>query len=499
MMRLVVLLLLFSLTYSQAQKPSLTDKKVQEFEAYIVKGMKDWEVPGLAVTVVKDGKVLLAKGYGVRELGKTNPVNAQTLFACASTTKAMVAACMGMLVDEGKVNWDDPVYRYLPEFQLYDPYVTRELRIRDLFIHNSGVGNADFLWSIMNIPTEQVLHKMRNVEPSYSLRSGFIYQNIFYVAAGEVIKKISGKPWHEFIRERIFRPLGMTRTVPLLQEVTDPNQTKPHFKIEGITTVIEHTSADQVGAAGSVWSCAEDISKWVLCMLDSSKYAGGRLLLAKTWTEIFKPQTLVPATQFYPTARLTKPNWTTYGLGWFQHDYKGKKVNFHTGSLAGAIALHGQLPDEKLGIYVFGNFDHAELRHALMYKAFDLFALGGTRDWSAEFLNLYRGIQTEDEKKEKEFESKRVEGTKPTLPLDDYTGKYVSPVYGELVITREGDELIALANNFLKATFTHWHFDTFRGWFEKKWYGKENLTYTLGQTGKIVSVQVAGMEFNKAN
>lgn len=499
MMRLVVLLLLFSLTCSQAQKSSLSDKKVQEFEAYIVKGMKDWEVPGLAVTVVKDGKVILAKGYGVRELGKSDAVNAQTLFACASTTKAMVAAGMGMLVDEGKVNWDDPVYRYLPEFQLYDPYVTRELRIRDLFIHNSGVGNADFLWSVMNISTEQVLHKMRNVEPSYSLRSGFIYQNIFYVAAGEVIKKVSGKPWHEFIRERIFQPLGMTRTVPLLREVADPNQTKPHFKIEGITTVIEHTSADQVGAAGSVWSCAEDIGKWVLCLLDSSKYAGGRLLSAKTWTELFKPQTLVPAGQFYPTARLTKPNWTTYGLGWFQHDYKGKKVNFHTGSLAGAIALHGQLPDEKLGIYVFGNFDHAELRHALMYKAFDLFALGGTRDWSAEFLNLYRGIQTEDEKKEKEFESKRVEGTKPTLPLDDYTGKYVSPVYGELVITREGDQLIALANNFLKATFSHWHYNTFRGWFEKKWYGKENLTYNLGQTGKIVSVQFAGMEFNKAN
>lgn len=498
-MRIILLLVVFSTTISLAQKPSSADKKVQEFEAYITKGMRDWEIPGLAVTVVKDGKVLLAKGYGVRELGKPDQVNAQTLFACASTTKAMVAACMGMLVDEGKVNWDDPVYKYLPEFQLYDPYVTRELRIRDLFIHNSGVGNADFLWSVMNIPAEDVLYKMRQVEPSYSLRSGFIYQNIFYVAAGEVIKKISGKPWHEFIRERIFQPLGMTRTVPLLKDVTDLNQTKPHFKIEGTITVIEHTSADQVGAAGSVWSCADDISKWVLCMLDSSKYAGGRLLSAKTWTEMFKPQTLVTPGQFYPTARLTRPNWTTYGLGWFQHDYRGKKVNFHTGSLAGAIAINGQLPDEKLGIYVFGNFDHAELRHALMYKAFDLFALGGTRDWSAEFLQLYRGIQAENEKKEKEFESKRVEGTKPTLSLDDYTGKYASPVFGELIITREGDQLTAVANNFLKATFMHWHYDTFRGWFEKRWYGKVNMTYTLGSTGKIVSVQVAGMDFNKVN
>lgn len=498
-MRNVAFLFLLTLSHVLAQKPTATDKKIQEFETYLIKGMNDWEVPGMAVTVVKDGKVLLARGYGVRELGKPDLVTAHTLFACASTTKAMVAACMGMLVDEGKAGWDDPVYKHLPEFQLYDPYVTRELRIRDLFIHNSGVGNADFLWSVMNIPTEEVLYKMRNVQPSYSLRASFIYQNIFYVAAGEIIKNLSGKPWNEFIRERLFQPLGMSRTVPLLREVTDRNQTKPHFKINETVTVIEHTSADQVGAAGSVWSCADDMSKWVLCMLDSSKYVGGRLLTAKTWTELFKPQTLVPASQFYPTARLTKPNWTTYGLGWFQHDYKGRKVNFHTGSLAGAVALHAQLPEEKLGIYVFGNFDHAELRHALMYKAFDLFALGGTRDWSAEFLALYRGIEAEAKEKEKEFESKRLEGTKPTLPLDEYAGKYLSPVFGELIITREGDRLTAVANNFLKATFSHWHYDTFRGWFDKKWYGKTNLIFSLGANGKIAMATFEGMEFSRLN
>jgi CubicO group peptidase (beta-lactamase class C family) len=498
-MRIFFLLIVFSATVCVAQKSLSIDKKFQEFEAYILKAQKDWEVPGLAVAVVKDGKVLLAKGYGVRELGKPDPVNAQTLFACASTTKAMVASCMGMLVDEGKVSWDEPVYKHLPEFQLYDPYVTRELRIRDLFIHNSGVGNADFLWSVMDISTEEVLYKMRNVEPSYSLRSSFIYQNIFYVVAGEVIKKLSGKPWNEFISERLFKPLGMTRTVPLLQQVTDANQTKPHFKIEGTITVIEHTSADRVGAAGSVWSCIDDMSKWVACLLDSSKYPGGRLLSPKTWTELFKPQVIVPASQFYPTAHLTHPNWTTYGLGWFQHDYKGKKVNFHTGSLAGAIAMHGQLPKEKLGIYIFGNLDHAELRHALMYKAFDVFALGGTRDWSTEFLQLYKEIQTESEKKERDFESKRIEGTKPTLPLDDYTGKYMSPVFGELIITREGDQLTAVANGFLKATFSHWYYDTFRGWFEKKWYGKENLSFVLGPAGKVSSVEIAGMDFNRMN
>jgi CubicO group peptidase (beta-lactamase class C family) len=498
-MRLLLFAFVISFTFSIAQKTSSTDKKVQEFEAYILKAQNDWEVPGLAVTVVKDGKVLLAKGYGVRELGNPDPVNTQTLFACASTTKAMVAACMGILVDEGKINWDEPVYKHLPEFQLYDPYITREIKIRDLFIHDTGLGNADFLWSIMNIPADEVLYKMRDVKPSYSLRSGFIYQNIFYLAAGKIIEKISRQPWDQFIRERIFTPLGMTRTVPLLRDVNPANQTKPHYRIEGKIEVIEHTSADQIGPAGSVWSSIEDISKWVTCMLDSSKYEGGRLLSAKTWTEMFKPQVLVPPAQFYPTAQITKPNWTTYSLGWFQHDYRGKKVNFHTGSLAGAIAMHAQLPEEKLGIYIFGNLDHAEFRHALIYKAFDLFALGGNRDWNAEFFTLYKKIEATNEKRQHDFEARRVMNTTPALPLEAYAGSYTDPLFGELIISVDKGQLRVVVNNFMKATLEHWHYDTFRGWIDKKWYGKGNLTFILGADGKIAKASFAGMEFNRTN
>lgn len=490
-MKLTVFFVLLSLT-AFAQIP---EKKIQEFDAYVQKAIKEWEVPGLALVVVKDGKVVLSKGYGVRELGTSNAVDSKTLFACASTTKAMTATCMGILVDEGKISWNDPVIKYLPEFQLYDPYVTRELKIRDLFLHDSGVGNADFLWGIMDIPADQVLEKMRYVQPSYSLRSSFIYQNIFYLAAGKVIEKVSGKPWSVFVRERIFQPLGMTRTFPLIADVKDANQTAPHYKIEGKITVIKHTKADEIGPAGSVWSCVDDMGKWMSVMIDSSKYSGGRLLKTTTWMEMFKPQVIVPANQFYPTQTLTKPNWTTYGLGWFQHDYKGKKVNFHTGSLAGAVAIHAQLPDEKLGIYVFGNYDHAEIRHALVYKTFDHFALGGTRDWSAEFLKLYKNIEAGGEKTEKEFEAKRVANTKPSLPLNDYAGTYTDPLFGTVVITVEGDQLVAEANKFVKGKFAHWHYDTFRGWYDKKWYGKSNLVFNLGADGKIAGVNFEGMEF----
>lgn len=495
-MKKIIALLILSSAITGTYAQSL-ENKIAEFDSFAEKARKEWQVPGLAVVVVKDGKVLLKKGYGIRELGKPDKVDTQTLFACASTTKAMTAVCMGILVDEGKVSWDDAVVKHLPDFQLYDPYVTRELKIRDLFTHNSGVGNADFLWGSMNIPSAEILEKMKMVKPSYSLRSSFIYQNIFYLAAGKVIESISGLSWDKFIQQNVFDKLGMTHTFALLAQAKDINQSTPHFMIDNSVRVIERTNPDAIGPAGSARSCAEDMSKWVLCMLDSSKYSGGKLLKAKTWMELFKPQVMVPPSQFYPTMQLTKPNWTTYGLGWFQQDYKGKKVNFHTGSLAGEIAIHGQLPEEKLGIYVFANFDHAEVRHALMFKAFDLFALGGARDWSGEFLTLYKKLNEQNEKQEKDFEAKRVANTQPNLTLADYAGKYVDPLYGQIEITLEGNILNINLNNFAKAKLEHWHFDTFRGWYDKKWYGKANANFSFGSDGKISKVNFDGLEFKR--
>lgn len=492
---LKLFLFIFILGFQQAVAQDNT-ALVKEFDAYIEKAKAEWQVPGLSVAVVKDGKVLLSKGYGVRELGKQDLVNGQTLFACASTTKAMTAACMAILVDEGKIKWDDLVITYLPEFQLYDEFVTRELRIRDLFTHNSGVGNADFLWTQMNISSAEVLNKMRLVRPSYSLRSGFIYQNIFYIAAGAVIEKVSGQSWDSFMKTRLFQPLKMNRTFPKLKEVKDINQSSPHFTIENRITVIERTNADEIGSAGSVWSCADDMAKWAIAMLDSSKYEGGRLLKASTWTELFKPQVIAPAS-FYPTTKLTKPNWTTYAFGWYQQDYQGRKTNYHTGSLAGEVAIHGQLPSERLAIYVFGNLDHAEVRHALLFKAFDHFALGGTTDWSTEFKALYKTADEQTEKREKDFESKRIMGTAPSHPLSAYSGKYTDPLFGELEVVANGTSLNLVVNNKNKATLMHWHYDTFRGWYDKKWYGKGNAVFSADATGKITRVTIAGMEFRR--
>jgi hypothetical protein len=289
----------------------------------------------------------------------------------------------------------------------------------------------------------------------------------------------------------------MTHTASMRKYIKDDNQVKPHFEVEKKIKPIGYTKDDAVGPAGSVWSCVDDMAKWMTCMLDSSKYDGGRLLQPKTWAEMFKPQTLVPASEFYPTMQIIKPNWTTYGLGWFQHDYKGKKINYHTGSLSGLVAIHAQLPDEKVGIYVFENLDHAEVRHALVYKAFDQFALGGTRDWSKEFLTLYSGIKAKNEQQEKDFETKRALNTSPSLPLQEYTGKYSDPLYGDLEITLQDNKLVIDINHYEKATVEHWHYNTFRGMYQHDWDGHALANFTLNTKGEVQKINLDGMEFSK--
>lgn len=496
-MKYFFVLPLLLLTLSGVAQKTLSAKQLQEFDAYVEAARQQWNVPGLAITVVKDNKVLFQKGYGVRELGKPAKVDTQTLFACASTTKAMTVTLMGMLVDEGKLSWNDPVSKYLPELQLSDPYVTRELRIRDLLIHDTGIGSTDFMTGAMTIPANEMFRRMEMVKPSYPFRAGFAYQNTFYSAAGRVIERIVGKTWAEYLRERIFIPLGMTRTAPKRGYIQDDNLTKPHYSINDTIRVIEYGADSEIGSAGAVWSSASDISKWVICMLDSSKYAGGRLLKPETWAEMFTPQTFFPEDE-YPTMSILQPNWRTYGLGWYQHDYRGHKVNFHTGSLSGLTAIIGQLPDAKLGVYVFGNYDHAEVRHALMYKVFDWFALGGTRDWSTEFKALYTSQKEAAKKAHLAFLARRVPNTVPSLPIGQYAGIYKSPLYGQVIVTAHGNQLLAnVNNNALKATLSHWHYDTFYGPYQKAWYGDALAQFSLDALGRVNTLLLAGMTFRK--
>lgn len=468
------------------------EARIDTLDQFIINGMQKWNPPGLAVTVVKDGDIVFKKAYGVTDINTNQPVDTNTLFGCMSTTKAFVSAGLAMLVDEGKLNWDDKVIDYLPEFQLKDPYITREIAIRDLLTHRTGIGNTDYLWSIMTISSDSVLCKMREVDKSYSLRSSFIYQNIFYLAAGKVIEKVSGKPWAEFVKERIYMPLGMTNTYPTLEAVKSiKNKADAHFEIDGKIEKIEQVSADAIAPAGGMWSSINDIGKWIQFLLNNGIENGDTLISPKNFKELFKPQQIIPSNEFYPTQQITKPHWMTYGLGWFQHDYKGKMVQFHTGSLPGMVAIAGMIPEDHLGVYVMGNLDHVELRHAIMYAVFDLFTEGKlSRNWSDELYELYH-----PEKKE-EPKPQPVPNTTPTFDEKEMVGKYVNSQYGWLKVYIENDAIKFNLNNTLFGTLSHWNYDTYQGTFDKKYWGKTMFNFRLGSDGKLSHIDVFDERFN---
>lgn len=479
---------------SLAAQPS--DPSWAQLDAYIESARKQWDVPGLAIAIVREGKVLWSKGYGTKSLDKGEPVDSLTIFANASTTKAMTAAAMAMLVDEGKVDWSDRVIDHLPEFQLHDPYATRELRVKDLFTHNAGVGNADILWTVLDLPSEEILKRMRLVPPAYSFRGGYTYQNIMYLAAGELIARVSGQSWESFLRERIFQPLGMDYTFPTLAASQDyANRSTAHDYVDGRLQGIPDRDADKIGPAGSVWSCVSDMARWMNFLLDSARVGEQRLISAENYSMLFSPQIVIPKARFYPSARLTHPHWTTYALGWFQHDYQGRFVSFHTGSLRGTVAIHGLLPDEGLGVFIYANRDHAELRHALMYKVFDVLGPSDPqRDWSTEFWEMYAAFDREDKAREAERESQRVRSTQPDLSLEDIAGIYQNDYLGELLLYNNGVQPVASIGQ-VTFTLSHWQYNTYRARIHP-WDGDFYVTVHLAADGEI-SLALFGETFEK--
>ncbi len=465
-------------------------------DAAITGAVRDWQVPGLAVAVVQDGTVVFSKGYGVRELGQPAPATDRTLFAIGSTTKAMTAALLGMLVDEKRIAWDDPVTKHLPWFQMSDPYATREVTIRDLLTHRAGLGNADYLWYGQPTEPREILRRLRLLPPAYSLRASFIYQNVMYAAAGAVVEAVSGQSWSDAMRTRIFEPLGMTETLATAATLSrQPNVARPHYTVDGAVRLIENASVDGVAPAGSVWSSVTDMAKWSAMLLAGGK-AGSRVLLSpETVTELFRPQTLVTSDAFYPTARLTKPKWTTYGLGWFQQDYRGRAVDYHTGSIDGMVAIHGLLRDANVGVIVLGNLDHAEVRHAIMLDVFDRYIGGTRRDWNGELRTFYGRLQQEAQAVARTAEEGRVQGTKPSLPLAAYAGTYADPLYGEVVVSVAGDRLLVRYGSAFVGPLAHWHYDTFRATWDAAWRGTAQVTFHLDGGGRPARLEALGATF----
>ena len=469
-------------------------------DAYVTQAMRDWEVPGLAIAVVKDDSVVYATGFGVRELGRTDAVSANTVFLAASTTKAFTVALMAMLVDSGRVRWNAPVTTYLPGFQLYDPYVTRELMVADLLSHRSGLSRADGLWYGTDLSREEILRRQRFLRPSWSLRSQYGYNNNMFIAAGQVIAAVTGRPWDDVVRERVFQPLGMTRTTTSVSALRGMDDVAtPHARHDGRMTPIAWRNVDNVGAAGSINTTARDMAQWVRFQLARGTVGGNRLLSDSAFRTMRQPFTPIrPSTatdSLYPEVHLR-----SYGLGWSLNDYRGRLVVQHGGSLDGMRSQVGLLPEERLGVVLLANSDQAgSLLVGLMYRVFDAYTGGLRRDWSADLLADLRRSRERAVRDSLKQDSARVRGTQPSHPLPQFAGRYVDSLYGAMTVTEEAGRLVLRFGTWATADLEHWHYDTFRAVWRDREFGTDLVTFVTDADGKLATLVVKDMaEFARA-
>ena len=495
--RWVILAILLAGPSLGADEPDWT-----AFDRYVATAAEEWSVPGLAIAVVKDDKIVFERGYGTTSLAGGVTVDEHTLFSIGSTTKAMTAAAIGMLVDEGNLAWDDPVSEHMPHFRLADSEATARLRVRDLLTHNAGVPNTDVLWYEQTNDLDEILERMRYVELEAPMYSNFTYQNVMYAAAGKLIEIESGMSWAQFIEKRIFEPLGMTRSVTSLARTgLRDNVATPHDDIDDQLVTIDNASVDSVAAAGAIWSSVHEMALWARFLLrDCVTEQAERLLDEATCTELFEPQALVNR-EMYPAMRLYDHHWFTYGLGWFQTDYNGRALNFHSGSIDGLVALHGLIRGEELGVYILANRDHAEVRHALMYQALDLFdedlSDENRRDWNREVKDLFD--QLDSERQERIATASKAEKADPRPALDRaaYTGTYSDRLFGDVAVT-ETNEGLELRFGRQVCTLEHAGGDSFRCAWEARWRGQSDVQFVPSAPGSIGTIRYGGAEFRRA-
>ncbi len=493
---MIHLLALALLALAPAAAP--VDALPKDLDRFVEDGRKELGVVGLAVAVVKDGRVVYAKGFGEREIGGGEKVDENTLFAIGSNTKAFTAAAIGILVDEKKLGWDDRVTQHLPWFALYDPYVTREITVRDLLSHRSGLGRrGDVNWYATDFSREEIVRRIRFLEPNSSFRSEAGYQNTMFLAAGEVAEAVSGESWDDFIQTRVLQPIGMTRSRTSVRELEGmANVAEPHEEIDGKVVAVPHRNIDNIAPAGSILSSVTDMTRWMLLMLGEGELEGKRILSEESAAEVWKPSIIYPMS---PDSKKLFPSthFSTYGLGWGLRDYRGRFIATHTGGIDGMLSQVLLVPEEELGIVVLTNTSPAgSLAHgAVTFHVLDAY-LGaeGETDWRARFAELGAKQEEQLEERKRKQAQARVKGTSPSLPLDGYAGAYEDEMYGALEVKLQDGKLVLRRHTAWVGDLEHWHYDTFLVRWRDRVMGETLLTFRLSGEGKVASVEVEDVE-----
>ena len=472
-----------------------------DLDTYVANSMKTFDVPGMAVAIVKDGKVLVAKGYGVRKLGESTPVDEFTMFAIGSNTKAFTTAALATLVDEGKLSWDDRVYERLPGFVMYDPYVSHEMTIRDLLTHRSGMGlgEGDLLfWPKTTYTRDEIIHKLRFMKPQSSFRSHYAYDNLLYMTAGQIIPAVTGTSWDEYIKQKIFEPLGMahSNTSATLYQPRD-DYASPHSRVEGKLQVIPLEDLSNVGPAGAINSSAADMAMWVQVQLNRGKFVNreGRLFSEKQSREMWSPQTILPTGEPPAALAALKTNFADYALGWSLREYHGRKLVGHTGGVGGFVSRVMLVPEENLGVVVLTNAEEDGAFDAILYHVLDYYFHVPPSDWIANFKKLKDDEEHDAAETMRKAESGRAANSSPSLPLEKYAGTYNDAWYGPITIRSENGGLTIRFDHTpgMVGILQHWQFDTFKAHWRLRTIEDVFVTFSLNPDGTIDSARMAAV------
>ncbi len=479
-------------TAATAQRPA--PNPMVGLDAYIQDALTKFKGVGLAIAVVRNDSIVYAKGFGVKKLGDPAPVTPRTVFAVGSTSKAFTTAALGMLVDEGRIGWDTRVTDVMKGFELYDPAVTRELTVRDLVTHRSGLSRGDLLWMGSNLSRAEVMRRVRYHKPTWSLRSNFGYQNIMYLTAGEIIPATTGRSWDDFLKERIFQPLAMTSTTTTTQGLDkQPDVATPHTEIDGKLVPIEYRRIDNIGPAGSINSNVLDMAQWIRLHLNGGIANGRRLLSPETHTAMFTMQMpIAPGGELnflYPGA-----NFLGYGLGWFLFDHAGRKVVEHSGGIDGMVTELVMVPSEKLGVIVLTNSSSSMAAFPVARGVINRF-LGVSADPVAAMLPMVAMTEAASAKMEDSIVKARAVGKGPSQDLAAYTGIYDNPMFGPARITVDSGRLkLAVDAQSAPIRLEHWHYDVFRATSMDRRLPKTWAAFRIGPDGVVTGLTVDGLE-----
>jgi CubicO group peptidase (beta-lactamase class C family) len=490
----------------QQPAPARADGPPPGFDAYVERVLRTFDVPGAAVAIVKDGRVLLARGYGVRTLGRPERVDANTRFGIASNTKAFTATALAVLVDEGTVEWDAPVVRYLPDFAMYDPWVTRELTVRDLLVHRSGLGlgAGDLLWwPASTYDRAEIARRLRFIKPATSFRSAYAYDNVLYLVAGQLIEKVSGQSWEEFVRTRVLVPAGMTgSTVRHSDAARGGNTATTHAEVDGRVRAIAPMVSDNTNPAGGINSTATDMARWMIVQMDSGRLApaaGGvaerRLFSSASTSQLWSIVTPIPVRgPVRPGLEHLRPSLLGYALGFFVSDYRGQLQLQHSGGLPGYVSLVTMIPGQRLGVAVLTNQESGDAFRAITLGAIDHYLGASELDYVGRFAALRDSARAESARMSRRATAVRDSASGPSLPLPRYAGRYEDAWYGDVMLAAEGGRLVMrfARTPQLVGDLVHWQHDTFLvRWRDRELRADAYATFALNPDGAIDQVKMA--------